>query len=129
MADIDLMPARGVPFRARVTAAGIAVGGTKTIDQLAAAGMRAVCTVDSNGLVGAVTIDQLAAAGIRAVCLVDENGLSGAPIKTADQLRSAGIRPLVWLTAMGIGGSSTMAQLAQRGLDYAALVDETGTAT
>ena len=129
MADIDLMPARGVPFKARVDANGIALGGTKTILELAQRGMHPVCTVDSTGVNGAVTIDQLAQRGIRAVCLVDEFGNSGAPIASADELRRKGIRPLVALTALGLNGTTTMLQLAQRGLDYACLVDETGTAT
>jgi DNA-binding transcriptional LysR family regulator len=128
MADINLMPARGVPFMARVDANGIAFGGTSTLLQLAQRGMRAVCVVGPDGLNGAVTVAQLASAGIRAVCLVDENGNSGAPIATADTLRSRGIKPLVPLTAAGLNGTTTMLQLAQRGLGYACLVDETGTA-
>jgi hypothetical protein len=129
MADIDLLPARGIPFRARVDALGVAFGGTSTLLQLKTRGMRPVCVVDSTGVNGTTTVAQLASAGIQAVCLVDQNGISGAPISNADQLRSSGIRPLVQLTALGLSGTTTMLQLAGRGLEYAALVDETGTAT
>jgi len=129
MADIDLMPARGVPFRARVASTGIAVPGTATVEQLAQRGMHPVCIVDSTGQAGGVTVEQLAQRGIRAACLVDEFGNSGAPVASADELRRRGIRPLVALTAAGLNGTTTMLQLAQRGLDYACLVDETGTAT
>jgi hypothetical protein len=126
MADSDLMPARGVPYRVTVDANGIAVGGTANVLQLAQKGMRPVCLVDANGLSGAVTIDQLRGRGIRAACLVDENGLVGGV--TADTLRSRGIRPLVSLTAAGLSGSTTMLQLAQRGLESACLVNEAGIA-
>jgi hypothetical protein len=130
MADTDLMPARGVPFKARVDGNGVALGGTTTALQLQQRGWRPVCTVDSTGTaVGGATVAQLASAGIRAVCLVDEFGNSAAPIQSADTLRKAGIRPLVQLTALGLSGTTTMLQLAGRGLEYAALVDETGTAT
>jgi len=127
MADMDMMPSLGVPFRALVDASGIAVGGTMNVAQLAQRGMRAVCTVDSNGLSGGVTVEQLAQRGVRAVCLVDENGLAGGV--NADELRRRGIRPLVSLAALGLSGSTTMLQLAQRGLDYACLVNESGAAT
>ena len=129
MADIDLLPARGIPFRVQVAATGIATAGTKTIAELAAVGMHPVCIVDSTGAVGGVTVEQLAQRGIRAACLVDDQGNSGAPIQNAVELRKRGIRPLVKLTIAGLSGTTTMLQLAQRGLDYAALVNESGTVT
>jgi len=129
MADTDLMAARGVPFKANVGVNGVSVGGTSTLLQLQQRGWRPVCVVDSTGVNGTTTVAQLASAGIRSVCLVDVNGNSSAPIASAAALRASGIRPLVKLTANGLSGATTMLQLAQAGLEYAALVDETGTAT
>ena len=128
MADTDLMPMAGVPFRVLVDANGVAVGGTSTIMQLASRGMRAVCSVSSAGVSGSTDIPTLASRGIRAVCLVDANGLA-SDSTPADALRRAGIRPVVSLTSQGLSGSTTMLQLAQRGLEYVCLVDENGAAS
>ena len=131
MADIDLLPPRGIPRLALVDGLGIATNGSQTVAQLAARGMRSVCAVDSTGVsVSGATMLQLAQRGIQAFCPVDELGVaqSGA---TADALRRAGIRPMVLLGATGVAltGSATMLTLAQRGLPYFCPVDEAGNAT
>ena len=111
MADIDLLPTRGVPFAALVDSTGVATNGSSTVAQLAAKGMRAICAVDATGVsVGGANVAQLASAGIRAFCPVDENGVA-QDSSTADMLRTMrGIRPMVLLNATGIAltGSSTM---------------------
>jgi len=131
MADIDLLPPRGVPVLALVDGLGIATNGSATVLQLAQRGMRSACAVDSTGVsVSGATMLQLAQRGIQAFCPVDEMGVaqSGA---TADALRRAGIRPMVLLGATGVAltGSATMLALAQRGLGYFCPVDEAGNAT
>jgi hypothetical protein len=132
MADIDLLPARGIPRKALVDATGIATNGTQTVAQLAARGMEAVCAVDGSGnaVTGSGTLLQLAQRGIRAFCPVDETGVA-TDSSTADQLRMRGIRPMVLLNNTGIAltGSATMLTLAQRGLGYFCPVDESGNAT
>src|SRR4029077_19961619 len=131
MADIDVLPARGVPVLALVDSTGIASNGSQTVAQLAARGIRSVCAVDATGVsVGGANVAQLASAGIRAFCPVDENGVSQAG-PTADDLRRAGIRPMVLLNNTGIAltGSATMLTLAQRGLSCFCPVDESGNAT
>ena len=131
MADIDLLPTRGVPFAALVDSTGVATNGSSTVAQLAAKGMRAICAVDATGVsVGGANVAQLASAGIRAFCPVDENGVA-QDSSTADMLRTRGIRPMVLLNATGIAltGSSTMLALAGRGLQCVCPLDETGNAT
>ena len=131
MADIDLLPPRGVPVLALVDGTGIATNGSQTMLQLAQRGMRSVCAVDSTGVsVSGATMLQLAQRGIQAFCPVDELGVaqSGA---TADALRRAGIRPMVLLGGNGLAltGSASMLTLAQRGLGYFCPLDEAGNAT
>ena len=134
MADVDLLPSRGVPYLALVDANGIAIGGTSTIALLASKGMKAICQVDPTGLAssdGTSTIALLASRGIRAFAAVDETGLSTDDgTSRADVIRSRGIRPMVPLDVNGIAqtGSSNIPTLAQRGLGYFCPVDETGTA-
>ena len=132
MADIDLLPTRGVPFRALVDSSGVAINGSQTVAQLASRGVRAFCAVDGTGtpITGGGSLAGLAAAGIRAFCAVDENGVA-QDASTALQLRSRGIRPMVLLDASGIAlnGSANMLALAQKGLDYCCPVDESGNAT
>ena len=132
MADTDLLPSRGVPYRALVDSTGVAINGSSTVLQLAAKGMRAACAVDGTGtaITGGANLAQLAAAGIRAFCAVDQNGVA-SDLSTADQLRSRGIPPVVLLDANGIakGGTANMLTLAQCGLNYFCSVDETGTAS
>jgi hypothetical protein len=131
MADIDLLPPRGVPVLALVDGTGIASNGSQTVAQLAQRGMRSVCAVDATGVsVSGATMLQLAQRGIQAFCPVDELGVaqSGA---TAAALQRAGIRPMVLLGANGLAltGSATMLTLAQRGLSCFCPVDEAGNAT
>jgi len=131
MADIDLLPPRGVPVLALVDGTGIATNGSQTVAQLAQRGMRSVCAVDATGVsVSGATVAQLAQRGIRAFCPVDETGVA-ADASTALMLRQRGIRPMVLLGATGIAltGSATMLTLAQRGLGYFCPVDEAGNAT
>ena len=132
MADIDLLPTRGVPFAALVDANGIATNGSSTVAQLAAKGMRAICAVDGSGnaTTGSGTMLQLAQRGIKAFCPVDENGVA-LDASTADAIRKRGIRPMVLLGNNGVAltGSATMLTLAQRGLDYFCPLDEGGNAT
>jgi hypothetical protein len=131
MADIDVLPPRGVPALALVDSTGIASNGSSTVAQLAAKGIRSICAVDATGVsVGGASVAQLASAGIRAFCPVDENGVSQAgPV--ADALRRAGIRPMVLLdnTGTALNGSAKVLTLAQRGLSYFCPVDESGNAT
>ena len=134
MADVDLLPPRGVPYFALVDANGIAIGGTSTTAQLAAKGMRAICQVDPTGLALSdvtSTAALLASRGIRAFAAVDENGVSvDDAVTTADVIRSRGIRPMVAVDANGLSqtGPATIPVIAQRGLSYFCPVDETGTA-
>jgi hypothetical protein len=134
MADVDILPSRGITAAALVDGNGVAIGGTQTVAQLAARGMRAICQVDPAGIAssdGVSTVAQLAARGIRAFAAVDELGVSSDDAVTkADTLRMRGIRPLVPVNASGIAspGSASILTLAQRGLGYFCPVDETGTA-
>ena len=134
MADIDLLPQRGIHPLALVDATGVAIGGTTTVAQLAARRMQAVCQVDQTGLAlsdGVSTVAQLASRGIRAFAAVDELGVSvDDAVTKADVIRMRGIRPMVAVDANGISqtGSATMLTLAQRGLSPFCPVDETGTA-
>ena len=134
MADTDLLPSRGVPYRALVDANGIAIGGTSTTALLASKGMKAICQVDPTGVAlsdGATSVALLASRGIRAFAAVDENGVSVDDATTkADVIRSRGIRPMVAVDANGLSqtGPATIPVIAQRGLSYFCPVDETGTA-
>ena len=95
MADTDLLPSRGVTFEALVDSTGVAINGSSTVAQLAsgkASGRRAPSTAPARRLRAAGLLAQLAAAGIRAFCAVDENGVA-QDSSTADQLRTRGIRP------------------------------------
>ena len=49
MADLDTLRIRGIPFRALVDGAGVAVAGTDTIKDLADEGMAPICQVDGTG--------------------------------------------------------------------------------
>ena len=135
MADIDLLPPRGVPRMALIGANGIAIGGTSTVAQLAAKGMQSICQVGPNGIAssdGASTVAQLAAMGIRTFAAVDENGVSSDDsVTTAATLQMRGLRPMVTLNASGVSatGTANILTLAQRGLGYFCPLDETGTAT
>ena len=73
---------------------------------------------------------QIAAAGIRAFCAVDQNGVA-QDASTADQFAARGIRPRVLLDATGVAlnGSAGQAVLASRGLQSFCPVDESGNAT
>lgn len=134
MADTDLLRPRGVPYAAVVDATGTASGGTSSVAQLAAKGIRAICQVDATGLAssdGVSTVAVLASRGLLAFAAVDENGVStDDAVSTADVIRRRGIRPMVPVNANGIAatGSATMLTLAQRGLDYFCPVDESGAA-
>ena len=134
MADVDLLPSRGVPYLALVDANGIAIGGTSTIALLASKGMKAICQVDPTGIAssdGTSTVALLASKGIRAFAAVDENGVSvDDAVTKADIIRMRGIRPMVAVDANGLSqtGPATIPVIAQRGLSYFCPVDETGTA-
>ena len=132
MADTDLLPSRGVPFRALVDSTGIAINGSSTVLQLAAKGMHAVCAVDGTGtaITGGGSLAQISAAGIRPFCAVDQNGVA-QDASTADQLRARGIPPVVLLDATGVAlnGSANIQALQQRGFNYFCPVDESGNAT
>ena len=135
MADIDLLPTRGVPFAALVDSTGVATNGSSTVAQLAAKGMRAIAAVDPTGLAldGTSKVADLAARGIRAsFAPIDELGVStDDAVSTADAIRKRGIRPMVAVDANGVSqtGSATIPILAQRGLGYFCPLDESGNAT
>jgi len=131
MADIDILPKRGIPTKALVDGLGIASNGSATLAQLAARGMRGICAVDSTGnAITGGTLAQLAARGIEVFCSVDETGIS-LDATTADTLRKRGIQPMVLVDANGIAqnGSANMETLRKRSLGYFCPLDETGTAT
>ena len=96
MADIDLLPPRGIPYAALVNGNGVAVTGTQTVAQLASRGIRAFAAVDELG----VSTDDA--------------------VTKADTIRMRGIRPMVAVDANGVSqtGSATIPVLAQRGLGY-----------
>jgi hypothetical protein len=129
MADIDVLPQRGVHPLALVGANGVAIGGTSTVAQLAAKGMQAICQVDATGIAssdGTSTVAQLASRGIRTFAAVDELGVStDDAVSKADVIRMRGIRPMVAVDANGVSqtGSATIPYLSWRsaGLGISAL--------
>jgi hypothetical protein len=132
MADVDLLPSRGIRAAALVDGNGIAVNGSQTVLQLAQRGMRSECAVDATGVsTSGANMLQIAQRGFRAFCPVSELGIAQDASTTADMLRRRGIRPVVLLDANGIAlnGSANMATLAQRGLQSFCPIDETGNAT
>lgn len=132
MADIDLLPARGIRGYAVVADTGIAVGGTLTVLQLAQRGMRSICAVNSDGTSsGGLTMLQLGARGIMGCCSVLETGLSTDSAVPILILKQRGLNPMCPVTALGVaqGGSATMIQLAQRGIQGFCPLTEAGAET
>ena len=131
MADVDILPSRGIRAAALVDGNGIAINGTSTIAQLASRGMRSICEVTPLGVAAnGATLLQLAQRGIRNFCPVSELGVA-TDASTADTLQRRGIKPMVPVSALGVAltGSATTPTLAQRGLDYFCPLNESGGAT
>lgn len=132
MADIDLLHARGIPFRALVDGQGIAVGGTLTMAQLSDRGMMPACQVDADGVAGdGSTLLQLRSRGIPFFCEVTELGVDPVSGDTGRMLANRGIPAICPVDALGIaqGGTSTMVELSRRGIGYFCPVDEAGNET
>jgi len=131
MADVDILPSRGIRAAALVDGNGIAINGTSTIAQMASRGMRSICEVTPLGVAAnGATLLQLASRGIRNFCPVSELGVA-TDASTAATLRQRGIQPMVPVSALGVAltGSATTPTLAQRGLDYFCPLNESGGAT
>jgi hypothetical protein len=120
MADVDILPSRGIRAAALVDGNGVAINGTQTVLQLAQRGMRSICEVTPLGVAAnGATLAQLASRGIRNFCPVSEIGVA-TDASTADVLRRRGIQPMVPVSATGVAltGSATILTLAQRGLTH-----------
>jgi hypothetical protein len=132
MADLDTLRRRGIPYRALVDGAGVAVSGTDTIRDLKDEGMEPICEVDETGtgVVGSETAATLRNRGIPVFCEVGEDGLASSG-HTLPQLRDRGIPgyAIVGLDGIAQGGSLTIAQLRERGIASFCPVDEDGLET
>ena len=131
MADVDILPSRGIRAAALVDGNGVAINGTQTVLQLAQRGMRSICEVTPLGVAAnGATLAQLASRGIRNFCPVSEIGIA-TDASTADVLRRRGIQPMVPVSATGVAltGSATILTLAQRGLTHFCPLNESGAAT
>jgi hypothetical protein len=131
MADVDILPSRGIRAAALVDGNGVAINGTQTVLQLAQRGMRSICEVTPLGVAAnGATLLQLAQRGIRNFCPVSELGVA-TDSSTAATLRQRGIQPMVPVSATGVAltGSATILTLAQRGLTHFCPLNESGAAT
>lgn len=127
MSDKDDIRPRGIPGYAVVTAAGVASGGSATINELRAKGMSTICAVDATGDASGTSIATLRTRGIRYFCPVTQAGLA-ADSTTKEVLRTRGIPFFCLVTPLGVAqvGGDTIAQLRARGIPFFCPLDQNG---
>lgn len=127
MSDKDDIRARGIQGFAVVTAAGVASGGSATVNELRAKGMSTICAVDASGDASGTSIATLRTRGIRYFCPVTQAGVA-ADATTKETLRTRGIPFFCLVTPLGVAqvGGDTIKQLRERGIPSFCPLDQNG---
>lgn len=129
MSDKDSLLARGIPFFALVDELGVSTDGTLTsVSTIRSRSMEPICSVNSSGVAASgSTLTQMRSRAIRVYCPVTENAVTSDAVSVST-LSSRGISYFcpVDINGIAIGGTSTLAQLAAKGLPFACFVDSSG---